>query len=100
MINKIFNLILRAGNFLSEKINIRIDLILHFSISFILCSLLMIICSGSLLAPGITILIGIGKEIYDIYKPQPTGFSGKDLFADFLGISTGYLISNIILLIF
>jgi hypothetical protein len=30
-------------------------------------------------------LIFIGKEIYDCYKPNPTGFDELDLLADYLG---------------
>ena len=100
MINKIYNLILKAGYLLSERINVRADLILHFTVSFIICSILMILFSGSLVAPGITLILGIGKEIYDNYKSQPTGFDGKDLFADLLGISVSYLILEVLLLIF
>lgn len=102
MINKIFNLIVKAGNFLSNKLNVRGDLILHFIASFIICTIFMIILpkSLSLIAPGITLLVGIGKEIYDKFKTQPTGFDVKDLFADFLGMASSYLILDFILLFF
>jgi hypothetical protein len=32
-------------------------------------------------------IIFIGKEIYDIYKTNPTGFDIKDLIADYAGFS-------------
>ena len=36
---------------------------------------------------AIATIIFIGKEIYDIYKPNPTGFDIKDLLADYTGFS-------------
>ena len=41
----------------------------------------------------------IGKEIYDKYKPNPTGFDKVDLFADYLGWGIGVWISSIFLVI-
>ena len=32
------------------------------------------ICTG--------VAVGVGKEIYDMYKPKPTGFNKQDLFID------------------
>ena len=37
--------------------------------------------------------IFIGKEIFDVYKPNPTGFDKMDLLADYLGLIAGAIIS-------
>ena len=41
----------------------------------------------------------IGKEIYDKYKPKPTGFDKVDLFADYLGWGLGVWFGSVILII-
>ena len=38
-------------------------------------------------------IVFIGKEIYDTYKPIPTGFSNADLLADYGGLFAGYCIT-------
>ena len=61
------------------------DKLLHF-----LCSaIIMGICSvffNPMLSCFITLAIGLLKELYDCYKPNPTGWGWKDLLADLLGI--------------
>lgn len=44
-------------------------------------------------------VVFIGKEIYDKYKPNVTGFDKVDLFADYLGWGVGVWISSIFLVI-
>ena len=48
----------------------------------------------------ITLVLGtiifVGKEINDIYKPNPTGFDKLDLFADYIGLIAGWIISFIV----
>jgi len=74
------------------------DKILHF-----VCSALILLISfffffslgliyPTSLAIITTIIAGVGKEIYDVYKPKPTGFSWADLVADGLGILFGLLL--------
>ena len=41
----------------------------------------------------------IGKEVYDKYKPNPTGFDKVDLFADYLGWGIGAWISSVLIVI-
>ena len=68
-----------------------LDKIAHFSVSFVIVSLLsqiMVI----LLAVLLTFLIGVAKEFYDEYTYG--GFSILDLGADILGILTFYLLCN------
>lgn len=45
-------------------------------------------------------IIFIGKEIYDKYKPNPTGFDKVDLFADYLGWGVGVWVGSIFVIIF
>lgn len=42
-------------------------------------------------AIAFAIIISIGKEIYDTYKRNATGFNLKDLIADGVGITLGLL---------
>jgi VanZ family protein len=37
--------------------------------------------------------IFIGKEIFDVYKPNPTGFDKMDLLADYIGLVGGAILS-------
>ena len=41
----------------------------------------------------------IGKEFYDKYKPNPTGFDRVDLFADYLGWGFGVWLSSVLIVI-
>ena len=42
----------------------------------------------------------IGKEIYDKYKPNATGFDKVDLFADYLGWCVGVWVGSLFLVMF
>lgn len=64
---------------------IRADLFKHFIASALIC-LILVIFLPTWVAGLITLGIGIGKEIYDKYKPNPTGFDIVDLVADVIGI--------------
>lgn len=99
MINKIYKLILKIGSIVSEKIKVRPDLVLHFILSFMISFVLLLLIKNPIIPIGITLLVGIGKEIYDVYKTNPTGFDLKDLLADSLGIISSYLIKSLIFLI-
>lgn len=61
------------------------DKLLHF-----LCSAMIMLLLQFFIAPPLaaclTLCIGIVKEIYDCYKPNPSGWSWGDLLADVLGI--------------
>ena len=52
---------------------------------------------------GINLLLSsmmfIGKEVYDKYKPNPTGFDKVDLFADYLGWGVGVWVSSFVVVI-
>ena len=45
---------------------------------------------------GVTMAVSIGKEIYDCYKTNPTGFSLGDLMADLLGVIVGMVVVIIV----
>lgn len=79
------NTVLNINKKIVNKTGIRADLLLHFEVSALICLLLCLVLP-TWTAGLITLVIGIGKEIYDIYKPNATGFDSWDLFADLLGI--------------
>lgn len=74
-------------NKISEWLNVRSDLILHFIVSAVIMLCLTFIVPNWV-AAVITLLIGIMKELYDCVKPNPTGFDKLDIVADILGILT------------
>ena len=37
-------------------------------------------------------IVFVNKEIYDCYKPQPTGFDWWDILADYIGLATTTII--------
>ena len=74
-------------NKISEWLNVRSDLILHFIVSAVIMLCLTFIVPNWV-AAIITFLIGIMKELYDRVKPIPTGFDKLDILADILGILT------------
>lgn len=45
-------------------------------------------------------VVFIGKEIYDKYKPNATGFDKVDLFADYLGWGVGVWVGSLFLILF
>lgn len=44
-------------------------------------------------------LIFIGKEVYDKYKPNATGFDKVDLFADYLGWGVGVWVGSVFVIV-
>lgn len=43
----------------------------------------------------ISTIIFVGKEVFDMYKPQPTGFDKVDLTVDYIGLVIGFWIAGI-----
>ena len=41
-------------------------------------------------------IVFVNKEIYDCYKPQPTGFDWWDILADYIGFAVGLSIAILI----
>ena len=68
---------------------IRPDLKLHFMVglAFGLPYLILPIPHTVLIAS----VIFIAKEVYDKYKPNPTGFDWLDLLADYIGLTISIL---------
>lgn len=71
------------------------DKILHFVI--------MALISGTLflafplwLALVLCAIIAVGKEVYDCFKQNPTGFDWYDILADAIGVIYGFGISLLI----
>ena len=58
------------------------DKLLHFGLSTLLSFLFYLVIGIYNIIP-ITIL-SVGKEVYDVFKKGPTGFSIEDLNADYL----------------
>lgn len=67
------------------------DKLLHVVCAMVLMvgiSLLTNMCMGYMLTMGIC----LGKEVWDMYKPNATGFSLGDLMADLLGMIVGMVV--------
>ena len=71
------------------------DKIYHFSVSFLLMLVFYFLTKDANKSAILTILIGIGKEIYDTKKKKPTGFSFYDIIADGAGILTALMLLKI-----
>ena len=78
--NKIWELV----NWLSKKIGLRGDYILHFGVGLALGLPYLIIPLPH--TALIASVVFIAKEVYDKYKPVPTGFDWLDLLADYSGL--------------
>lgn len=75
----------QAANWLSKKTGVRSDYILHFGggLIFGLPYLILPLLHTVLIAS----VVFIGKEVWDKYKPNPTGFDWLDLVVDYLGLT-------------
>lgn len=89
MMEKINKLVKR----LAEKLGIMTDKVLHCIVSIVIAFFFGLVLNGSVFSIIITMLIGVGKEIFDTKKENPTGFDVNDLAFDSLGCIIGYLIS-------
>ena len=73
---------------LATYLHLPSDKVLHF-----LCSLAITIVIGLFLNPLLTTFVafcvGIGKELYDCIKPNPSGWDWNDLLADTIGVIVG-----------
>lgn len=85
--SKIVNLL---SNF-AKKFNVETDKFAHLVCAFGITLVLGIIFNLSI-AVIITSIISVGKEIYDIYKPNPSGFSVDDIKFDIFGMFIAILI--------
>ncbi len=81
--------LLKIATRLSSKIGVRGDYILHFMVglAFGLLYLILSLLHTVLIAS----VVFIGKEVWDKYKPNPTGFDWLDLIADYLGLTISIL---------
>lgn len=75
--------------YINKLTGIRRDYILHFAVglSFGLLYLISPLLHTILIAS----VIFIAKEVYDKYKPNPTGFDWLDLVADYIGLTISIL---------
>lgn len=83
---KIINWVITLLNKLSQK-----DKIYHIIINFIIVLFLGVIFEPTV---GLTValIVSLGKEAYDEYKPESTGWNWEDLLADVIGMVIGLLI--------
>ena len=97
----------QAANWLSKKIGIRVDYILHFGVCSLSTSIIGIVSFlvvnhflgyipalvASLFGAVFAVGLGIGKEAGDKNNPN-SGWSWGDLVADAIGIGAGLLIKH------
>lgn len=69
------------------------DKIFHFIVGLVFGLSYYFIALWSFVFGSIAFL---GKEVYDKYKPNPTGFDWCDIIADYLGFATGLIIAILI----
>lgn len=83
----------------ADKFNIEADKFAHiicgFALTIISCFIL-----GVQLGVIFTLLIFVLKEVYDMYKPNPSGFSQEDIKYDLYGLLGGLIIVAIFFTIF
>lgn len=80
----------KVTEYISKITRIRIDYILHFEVGLALGLPYLIL--PLLYTVLIASVIFIGKEVYDKYKPNPTGFDWLDLAADYSGLTISIFI--------
>lgn len=68
------------------------DKILHFVVMAAISATLFFAINPCV-AFALCLAISIGKEVYDCFKKNPTGFDLWDLAADMVGVLCGYIIS-------
>jgi len=68
-----------------------------FGLSALLISCCSNIMWGFTLSFAVGTIFFIGKEIYDKYKPRPTGFDRMDLAADYGGLLAGWAVSAFVM---
>lgn len=73
------------------KILVSNDKLLHFLIN-LFSTILFGLIFGIMYGISISLLISIGKELYDKFRPNGTGWDWKDIIADLIGIILGILI--------
>ena len=106
MFNKIFSKLIKIASWPGEyfKLGERMggmDKFLHFEVSLVLSMVLCVIFNGFPVWPIIiTMIIGVIKEIIDVFKPNPTGFSWLDLFWDCYGCFAGSFIVAVLFALF
>lgn len=89
MMDKLVKLVQRPA----EKLGITADHFLHMFVSFMIAFVFGVVFSSSIWVLVGTMLIGVGKEIYDTKKEVPSGFDVNDLAFDSLGAVVGLLLS-------
>ena len=85
--SKIVNVLSNTAN----KLGIETDKFAHLVCTFVITLLLGIIFNLNV-AVITTSVISVAKEVYDMYKPNPSGFSFEDLEFDIYGMFIAILL--------
>ena len=78
---------LKKTTYIEVGVDVAPDKVKHFAGSALMAFVLF--AFFGLYGAAAAILIGALKEVYDVLKPRPTGFSFADLLADALGVVAG-----------
>ena len=71
----------------------RPDLIKHFAVGIVFGVLTAFAWVFAIIAT----FVFFGKEVFDAYKPKPTGFDWLDILADYLGLITGLILTHTVI---
>lgn len=72
---------------------VSIDKIHHYVYAFAIADVLDNLIPLKVVAYGVVIVVLVLKEVYDMYKPNPTGFDYVDILFGILGVITQVLIN-------
>lgn len=82
----------------AKKFNIETDKFAHMICAFVITLLLGLIYNINIAVIS-TLIISVAKEIYDMYKPNSTGFSLDDIKYDVYGIFFGVVLISLFYLL-
>lgn len=67
------------------------DKVYHIAINFIIVLFLSVLFNPSI-GLGIAIIVSLGKETYEEYRSEGSGWDWEDLFADIIGMILGLFV--------
>lgn len=79
----------KITEYINKQAGLRCDYMLHFAVGLLFGLLYLIL--PLFYTVLIASVIFIAKEVYDKYKPDPTGFDWLDLVADYIGLTISIL---------
>ena len=78
---------LKNTTYIEFGVDIAPDKVKHFLGSALMA--LVLFAFFGIYGAAAALLVGVAKEVYDVFKPRPTGFNFADLLADALGVVAG-----------